>query len=157
MVPTTRRLHQRDAERREDQNEAHEQAERNRVAHRRQPGCSDGTDQKISSGENQIGDGKRAAKSHAVGGGPAEDGQKPNHPTENAGQRSRLLGGEIQLLLQVQRQRRERSIVGEAFKNFSDIGHPEWPLEAGADFAEALGNFNWAPGLVRIPANASGS
>ena len=131
-------FYQRDAERGKDQDETDKQSERHRVAHRRQPGCADGADQKISGSQDEVCDRKRAAEAQAVGGGPAEDGQKPDHAAEYASQRSGLLGGEIQLLLQIQSQRSERSVVGKALENFGDIGDPEGPLEAGANFTEAL-------------------
>ena len=43
-------------------------------------------------------------------------------------------------LLQVESQRRERAVVGEALENFGDVGDPEGTLEAGANFMQALRN-----------------
>src|ERR1700719_1020797 len=61
------RLHQRDTERREDEDEADKQTERHGVTHRRKPGRSDGTNQEIRGREDQIGYRKSASEAQAVG------------------------------------------------------------------------------------------
>ena len=84
-----------DAERGKNQNDADEEAERDGVANRREPRGADGTDQKVSGGENQVGDRKRAAEAETVGDRSAEDREKPDHAAEDAGERAGLFGGEI--------------------------------------------------------------
>ena len=138
VVPTTHGLTSETPERGQNQNEADEQAERHRIADGRQPRCSNRADQKIRSAKDEVGHRKSAAKAQAVGSGSAENREKPHHAAEDAGQRSGLLGGEIQLLLQIQGERSKRPVVGKTLENFGDVGDPERLLEPGADFLEAL-------------------
>ena len=129
---------QRDSERGEHENEADKKPERDRVAHGSQPGRANRADQEIRRAENEIGDGESAAESEAVGGGSSEDREKPYHAAEDTGQRARLLGGKIQLLLQIESERGEGAVVSEALENLRDVRDPEGPLKSGADFFEAL-------------------
>jgi hypothetical protein len=140
------RLYQRDAECGKDEDEANKQTERYGIAYRRQPGRTDGADQKIGGGENEICHRKRAAKAEAIGGGATEDGEKPYHAAEDAGQGSGLLGGEVQALLQVQGKRSESAVVRKALEDLADIRDPEGTLEAGADLMQAFGKTqDWFP------------
>jgi hypothetical protein len=50
-----------------------------------------------------------------------------------------LLGGEIELFVEIQSERGKGSVVGEALEDFGNVGDPEGALEAVADFLEALG------------------
>ncbi len=38
---------------------------------------------------------------------------------------------EIELFLQIQRERCEHSVVRKPLENFGDIGNPEWPFKSG--------------------------
>src|SRR6266852_5016665 len=132
------RFDERDAEGRENQDEADEEAERDGIANRRKPGRSDGTDEKVGGGEDEIGERQSAAKTELVCNCAAENGEEPDHAAENAGERSGLLGGKVQLSLQVEGERRKRAIVGEALEDLGDVGNPEGALEPVADFLEPL-------------------
>ena len=95
--------------------------ERHGVAHRRQPRGSNGADQKIRGGQNEICNRKRAAKSQPVGCGSAKDGEKPHHAAEDSREGSGLLGGEIKLLLQIKGERSKSPVVGKALENLAEL------------------------------------
>ena len=140
-------FHQRDAECGKDKNAADKQSQRHGVAHRRQPGRSNRADQEIGCGQDEVGHRQRAAKAETVGGGSAEDGEKPYHAAEQASQSPGLFGGEIQFLLQVQGERSKGSVVGKTFENLADVRDPEGSFEAGADLLETFGK-GQSPGLL---------
>jgi hypothetical protein len=48
---------------------------------------------------------------------------------------------EVKLLVQVARQHCEDGVVREPLEQLADVGDPERPLEAGADFLEAGADF----------------
>src|ERR1700756_367192 len=128
------RFDERNSECGKHENESDKKPERDRVAHGSQPGRANRANQEIGRAENEIGDGKSAAESEAVGGGSTEDREKPHHAAEDAGQRARLLGGEIQLLLQIESERGESAVVGQALENFGDVCDPKGALKSSADF-----------------------
>src|SRR5580704_17757800 len=132
-----------DAERGKNEDDADEEAERDGVANGREPGSGDGADEEVGSSENQIGDRERATEAETVGDCSTENGEKPNHAAENAGERAGLLGGEIEFFLEVDGEGREGAVVGEALEDFGDVGDPEGALEAVADFGEAVGEGHW--------------
>src|SRR5262249_14162900 len=88
-------FYERDPQRRQYQDETDKQPERNRVTDRRQPGCSDGADQKISNRQDEICDGKSPPEAQPVGGCSSENRQEPDHAVKNAGQRSGLFSRKI--------------------------------------------------------------
>jgi hypothetical protein len=49
-----------------------------------------------------------------------------------------LLGGEIELFVEVESKGGEGTVVGEALEDFGKVGDPEGALKAVADFLEAL-------------------
>jgi len=99
---------------------------------------SAGTDQEISDGENQVRERKRAAESQLIRDGPAKNREEPHHAPEDSREGAGLLCGETQLSLQIERQRGERAVIGEALEDFADVGDPERPLEAVANFFKPL-------------------
>ena len=111
---------------------------RHRVAHRRQPGRSDGANQKIRDSQDEVRHRKSAAEAQAIGDGTTKNGEKPHHAAEDAGQSSRLLSGKIQPLLQVQGERRKSSVVGKTLEDLADVGNPEGPLEASANLVTSV-------------------
>ena len=132
------RLDQRYAERGKEQYDADKQAQWQRITYRREPGCGDGANQKVSSAEDEVGQRKCAPEAQTVGRGTAEDRKEPDPSTESAGQSASLLGGEVQILLQVECERGERAIIGKPLEDLSNVRDPEGPLETGADFFPAF-------------------
>ena len=82
--------------------------------------------------------GKSAAEAKPVGGGATENGEKPHHTAEYSSERSRLLSGEIQPLLQIESKRSKSPVVGKTLKNLADVGDPERTLEASSNFTQAF-------------------
>jgi hypothetical protein len=132
------RFDERDAQRGKNQDAADKEAERHGIAKRREPGSSNRANQEIGRRQDEVGQREGAAEPEAVGSGSAENRQEPDHAAEDAGQRAGLLRGEVELFLEVEGQRSERAVVGEALEDFRDVGHPEGPLKAVADFLEPL-------------------
>src|SRR5208282_3949876 len=133
------RLHQRHAQSGKNQNAADKQSQRHGVAHGSQPGSADRADQEIRGAKNQVRHRKSAAEAQPVGGSASENREEPHHAAEDASQSPGLLGGEIQLLLQVQSERSEGPVVGKTFENLADVGNPEGLFEAGADLVKTFG------------------
>jgi hypothetical protein len=131
-------FYERNAERGKNQNKTDEKTERNNVANRRKPGRADGADQEVSHREDEIRKRKSAAKPKLVRHSAAKDGEKPDHAAEDAGERSGLLGGEVELLLEIDGEGGKGAIVGEALEDLADVGDPEGALEAVANFLEPL-------------------
>ena len=143
----------RNAERRQNQNEAHENHGRNGGPYRGEPRRADGAEQKIGGREDQVGQRESAAKTEAVGDGAAENREKPDHAAEDSGEGASLLGGEIQLFVEIVGEGGESAVVGEALEDFRDVGDPEGALEAGADFVETLAETHFSPGWKRSDCN----
>ncbi len=85
VVPTT---DHRDTKRGQQQHEADEQTQRQQIADWRQPGRTDGADQKIRDREDQVRKREGTAKSQLVGNRAAEDGEEPDHAAEDSGERA---------------------------------------------------------------------
>src|SRR6266850_1050519 len=143
------RFDERDPQRGKQQNAPDKENERHGIANGRKPRSSDRSDQKVRRTKNEVGHREGAAKPQLVRHGPAEDGQEPNHASENSRERPGLLRGEIEFFLEVQRERGERSVVGEALEDFRNVGHPERALETVADFLEPLAKAHGASGDAR--------
>jgi len=131
-------FYKRNAERWKNQDDADEDAERNRSTNRREPGRADRTDQEIRRSQDEISHRESAAKAELVRDGSTKNRQEPDHASEEAGERAGLLGGEVQFFLEVDGQRGERAVVGEALEDFADVGDPERTLEASSNFAQAF-------------------
>jgi len=138
-------LDQRNAESGKNQDETNEDAERNGSADWRKPWGANGAEEEIRASKNQIGERERAAKAEPVGGRAAEDGKKPDHAAEDAGERAGLLGGEAETLVKIVGEGGEGAVIREALKDFGNVGDPEGALEAGADVFEFLAKAHAAP------------
>src|SRR5439155_16705424 len=89
---------------------------------------------------------ERAAESEAVGDRAAENREEPNHAAKDSCERASLLGGEIQLFVEIVGESGECAVVGEALEDFRDVGDPEGTVEAGAYFVEPLGKTHVSDG-----------
>ncbi len=77
-------------------------------------------------------------ESQAVSGCSTKNCQEPNQPTEEARETTRALGGKLKRFMQVTREGGECGVVRESFEQLTDVGNPEWPLEAGANVVPTL-------------------
>ena len=66
-----------------------------------------------------------------------EHRQKPDQSSKQSGQAAGLFHSEVQSLMKITGERRERGVVREPLKELADVGDPERTLEAGANFAQA--------------------
>ena len=129
---------QSDAERRQKEHDANEYSERHGIADRAEPRRADGAEKEICAAQDEVGEGKSAPKAEPVRDGAAEDGKKPDGTSKNAGQGAGLLGGEVELFMEIQGERGKGAVVGEALEDFADVGDPEGGLESVVNLLEAL-------------------
>ncbi len=132
-------LDESDSERWQKEHDADEQSQRHRVANRAQPRRADRTEEEVRTAQDEVSEGKGAAKSEPVCDSAAEDGEEPDGSSKKPGEGTGLLGGEIEFLVEIQSERGKGTVVREALENFADVSDPEGALEAIADFLEALG------------------
>ncbi len=96
-------------------------------------------DQEICGGEDKIGEGESAPEAEPVGSRTAEDGEEPYHAAKNSRQGSSLLGGKIQLFLEIESKGRKGTVVRKTLEDLADIGDPEGRFEAGTNLLQAVG------------------
>jgi hypothetical protein len=132
------RFDERDADGRKHEDNGDKRDERNRIPNGSEPRRPDGAEKKIGPRKNEISKRKRAAKAQAVGDGTAENGEEPDQTPEQTGEISSAFGWETQRFVEIAGERGESRVVGEPLEEFTDIGDPEGPLKAVADFLEPL-------------------
>src|SRR2546425_215232 len=81
--------------------------------------------------------------------GAAENCQKPNHSAENSGECAGLLGGKVQLFVEIVGEGGKCAVVGEALEDFRDVGDPEGTVEAGSYLVETLAETHSPSGWKR--------
>ncbi len=131
-------FHQRDAQGRQGQHEGRQGNQRHIVANGGQPGRSQRSQQEVGATQDQVGEGKGATEAHPVSHGSAEYRQKPHQPAEDSGERTRLLGWEMQRFMEVARQRGEGRVIGKPLEQLAEVGDPEGALKAGANVVPTL-------------------
>src|SRR5205085_1814660 len=121
------------------QNDSDQQAERQHIADRGDPGRAKRANQEIRATQEEISQRQRAPESNAVGQRAAEYRHHPNRATKNAAKACSFLRRKLQCFVKVASKRGEYRVVRQALKNLTDIGHPEGALETAADLLQALG------------------
>ena len=110
-----------------------------RLPQRLHPRRTERAEEEVSYGHHEVGEHQRAAEAEAVGESAAENREKPHDEAESASEPASEFVGEVQLLVEVNREDGGGAVVGDALEDFREVGDPEGGLEAFANFLQALG------------------
>src|SRR5207302_668049 len=82
---------------------------------------------------------KRAPESESVRHRPADHREEPDPSAKHPRQAAGALQIEMQPFVKIPGEHRKHCIVRKPFKQFADIGNPEWPFKSGSDLVETFG------------------
>ncbi len=131
-------LHQRDPQGRQNEKNRRENHQWQKASYRRKPRRTDRTEQEVRACQDQIGEGKSAAKAEPVSDRASKDGQEPYQAAKEPGQIRSALRRKAEDFVKVACQRGKHGVVGETFEELGDVGDPEGPLEARSYLVETL-------------------